>query len=813
MASIFGLALTASAQALTVSIDQAPARVAPSESFEVVWTVRSTSAVQQTTVLWGTSPGDYPNRGDIRSGPAGTFRTRLTAPATAGTLHWTVYVRTAQARGTTRARTIEVVGSAPTPAFGLERRVAPSLNIPLGGGPPSDWRSVVAFPRLTFSSPIFIGHAPDQSNRLFVVEQDGRVMVFPNDASTSSAQVFLDIRGRLRAGGEEGLLGLAFAPDYATSRRFYLYYSPRGEPRRTVVARYLASATNPDQAVPSSEEVLLTISQPFSNHNGGSMAFGPDGMLYVGVGDGGSGGDPMDNGQNRGTLLGKLLRVDVSGSGLRIPPDNPFVGTAGARGEIWAYGLRNPWRFSFDRATGDLWVGDIGQNAREEVDVVTRGGNYGWPVYEGTGAFRNPSGFPASAFKGPVVEYPASTGRSVIGGYVYRGDRYPAMRGAYFYADYVSDRVWALRRNAAGTANEWVREIATAPSPSSFGEDAAGELYVCSHSDGKIYRLEPRTSGGGGTPFPTRLSQTGVFRNLATLEASAGLIEYSVNSPLWSDGALKRRWLALPGLTSKIGFRPEAAWTFPTGTVLVKHFELETAPGTIKRLETRLLVNETAGWAGYTYRWNDAGTDADLLPGAATATFQVRDASAPGGVRAQEWYFPSRVDCMGCHTSAAGFVLGPRTLQLNREHDYPLRRDNQLRAMNNIGLFDTNVVATAHRAYPDPHDATKPPADRARAYLAVNCASCHLPGGPTPRQIDLRFETPRASMHALDATPLGGDLGLAGAKIIKPGARATSVLWERMRRRDFRGMPAIGSKRVDDAAVDLIGRWIDAGAP
>lgn len=816
LTALMTFSLPAVAQQVRVSVDQVPTSVAPGQAFDVVWSVTSPDPIQLTTVVWGTASRTWTQIADLRSGPPGSFRTRITAPAQAGKIYYAIYVRTSAVRGTTAERQLDVGTVQPPPpppptGFGLTQRVAPNLNIPLGGGTPDPYRTVVAFPNLTFDSPVDMKNAGDGTNRLFVVEQGGRILVFPNDANVAASRVFLDIRGRVRAGGEEGLLGLAFPPDYATTRRFYVYYTPNSGSRRTVVSRFLASATNPDQADPQSEQVLLQISQPFSNHNGGSMAFGQDGMLYVGTGDGGSGGDPMDNAQNKGALLGKILRLDVSGQGAAIPADNPFRTEPGARGEIWALGIRNPWRFSFDRRTGELWVGDVGQNEIEEVDVVTRGGNYGWPVFEAGQNYRNPSGFPASAFQRPITSYPHSQGYSITGGYVYRGDLYPALRGVYVYADYGSGRVWALRRNAAGTGTEFVREIATARNPSAFGEDEQGELYIVSHSVGRIFRLEPQS--GGGQSFPTLLSQTRVFSNLANLTPAAGLIEYDVNAPLWSDGAIKRRWIALPGTTTKIGFSREGNWTFPTGTVLVKHFELELTvgnPGTRKRLETRLLVNDPVdGWTGYTYRWNDQGTDATLLSTGETAIYQVREGNT---VRNQEWYYPSRVDCMNCHTQAAGSVLGPRTLQLNRDFAYASMTDNQLRSWNHIGLFDQDIgAASGYRAYPDPHGAGSL-TDRSRAYLASNCSHCHQPGGGTPRQIDLRYQTSRADTKTIDEAPLGGDLGLTNARIIRAGVKESSVLWERMRRRDFRGMPPIGTRVVDDAAVDLIGRWIDGGA-
>lgn len=341
-----------------------------------------------------------------------------------------------------------------------------------------------AFPRLRFTNPLFITHAGDGSNRLFVVEQAGRIRVFPNDPSAASAGSFLDISGRVLSGGEMGLLGLAFDPNYAANGFFYVNYT-LDNPRRTRVSRFRVSTADPNTADSGSETVLLEFAQPFSNHNGGMLAFGPDGKLYVSSGDGGSGNDPENNAQSLSTPLGKILRINPDGS---VPAENPFTSTAGARGEIWAYGLRNPWRMSFDRLTGRLWAGDVGQNAREEIDIIVRGGNYGWRVYEGARANINPDRLPLSAFIAPIHEYDHSQGRSITGGYVYRGPGLPAFQGAYFYADFISGRVWALVSDGnAGTVVSNT-QVATIPNPSSFGEDEAGELYVTSF-DGNIYRF------------------------------------------------------------------------------------------------------------------------------------------------------------------------------------------------------------------------------------------------------------------------------------------------------------------------------------
>ena len=347
------------------------------------------------------------------------------------------------------------------------------------------------FPSLSFARMTYLTHAGDGSGRLFVTLQPGVVMFFPNDPDAASADTFLDIRDRVSdKGNEEGLLGLAFDPKYAENGHFYVYYSAAG-PRRSVLSRFSVPPGS-TAADPASELVLLEIPQPFSNHNGGQIAFGPDGYLYVGLGDGGRAGDPFDNGQDRSTLLGSILRIDVGIVGERggygIPPDNPFRAAGdGSRPEIWAYGLRNPWRFSFDLETGDLWVADVGQNQYEEVDLIEPGGNYGWNVMEGNSCFSPSTGCSTEGLIRPVAQYGREDGCSITGGYVYRGSRLPSLRGAYVYGDFCSGRIWALRYDGA-VVSEHLELIDSELRISSFGLDESGELYILSF-DEKIYRL------------------------------------------------------------------------------------------------------------------------------------------------------------------------------------------------------------------------------------------------------------------------------------------------------------------------------------
>ena len=695
---------------------------------------------------------------------------------------------------------------------GLDSR--PSNTTCVAGARPtgSDTATVQqVFSGLSFSSPILALQAPGDNTRWFVVQQGGAVRQFPSAAGTSTTTSFIDITARVASGGELGLLGMAFHPNFPTDRRVFLSYTAGASGSR--VSRISAFlTTNGGQTLDATtERILLTLNQPEDNHNGGNIAFGPDGFLYIGFGDGGGGGDghaqngPIGNGQALTTMLGKILRIDIgaeSAIGYTIPSTNPFAvnsmcgpaTNANSCPEIYAYGVRNPWRWSFDRQNGQLWLGDVGQGNWEEVDIIVKGGNYGWRCREGKHDY-NQSGCPTSGFIDPVAEYDHSLGTAITGGYVYRGPQSTALRGRYIFADYSSGLIWALLPDNAGGYTR-TQILSSGLVISSFAQADDGELYVVAYNSGLFYRLVFQAGAGGGT-IPASLAATGCVDATNPTLPAAGLIPYSVNAPFWSDGAVKDRWIALPN-GQNVTVAASGHWDFPNGTVLMKNFSLGAT-----LVETRLFMHHTDGsWAGYSYQWNDAHTDATLVPGGATKLWGT-----------QSWLYPSESNCMQCHTAVAGRSLGPETAQMNRNFTYPQtgRTANQITTLNAINLL-TPAIAGVQPAIPDPAGASGTLAERARSYLHTNCSQCHRPGGPAPVNLDLRYTTALNLTNACDLAPQAGDLGVgAAARVIAPGSAAHSVLLARVNRRnDANQMPPIGSNQIDVAGVALLTQWINA---
>ena len=674
------------------------------------------------------------------------------------------------------------------------------------------------FASLSFSAPIAMLQAPNDSSRWFVVEKGGVVRVFTNSASTASSSVFIDISSLVVTAGEEeaGLLGMAFDPNFGAgtgkNQNFYLFYSAApnsGYRLRSTVARFTANAGA--TSATASPVVLLGLDKVDSNHNGGNIVFGPDGYLYIGFGDGG--GAPNPEAQDDKFLFGKMLRIDPNGTTgsvpYAIPSTNPNVGNglcnATGRGsancpEVWARGLRNPWRWSFDKVNGNLWVADVGWGSFEEVNLVTRNGNYGWPIMEGAACVT--SGCNRIGLTDPVYAVPRSDGQAITGGYVYRGTQMTDLVGQYIFGDFASKMFGAVIAGAGGTYT--ARQLIAPYSPSSimvssFGEGSDGELFALDYLGG-IYRLAFSNGSGGGSPVvPTLLSATGCVNSSNPRLPAAGMVGYDINAPFWSDNAEKERFFALPSTTASFTPGTDGDWSTPLRSVMVKNFRLGTV-----MIETRLLMRQSNGdWAGYSYEWNDAQTDATLV--------------ASGGkektLSTQVWSYPSRAQCLQCHTSAAGFSLGLETQQLNRNFTYSQTGINahQLSTLSapSIAMLTpqiTNPAAQAKLANPFGTDSLDL---RARAYLHTNCAMCHRPGGSTGVGLNLLASTALAQTSTCNVDPTKGALGLVNAKIVAPGLPDSSVLLARANSRDpLVQMPPIGSHVVDANGVALLRQWI-----
>lgn len=696
-------------------------------------------------------------------------------------------------------------------AYGLDARPAnPTCIAP---APPPNTSGVTtqrAFGTLSFSAPLGLFNAPGDSSRVFVQERSGRIRTFSTqaDGGVGAVSTFLDFATRVDAQGEGGFLGMAFHPQWPQRLEVFVSYTETSSPLRTVLSRF-RSMDNGMTLSAASEEKLFTIEQPYNNHNGGAISFGPDGYLYLGLGDGGSGGDPLNAGQRLNTNLGKFIRLDVNVPAAQkyaIPPTNPYAAdntpcnltspahTAGTNvrcAEIYALGFRNPWRWSFDPVSGELWVGDVGQGAWEEVDRVVLGGNYGWKFREGAHCYSPSTNCPTAGLIDPVVEYDRSNGYSITGGFTYRGSRIPTLVGKFVFGDYGSGRIWSVEPDGMGGSMMSLL-VDTNFSIASFGQLNDGEVYALDIASGQVHQLVPSGMPPADT-FPRLLSQTGCFQQSDPKIPVPALIPYEVNAALWSDGAAKERFFAIPdGETIRVGTNGD--FDFPNGTVLVKTFSLGG-----KRIETRLFMKHLNGtWAGYTYEWNDTETEATLLSGAKTKQ-----------VGSQSWFFPSRSQCLQCHTAVAGRSLGLEVGQLNGDLTYKEtgRVRNQLTTLQGLGFFTAALPGTLAK-YESPF-GTGPVESRARAYLHANCAGCHQQGagrGPA----DFRYALSFKDTNTCDAMPTAGDLGITGARLIAPGSPTTSLVSRRIHALNAFRMPPLATSVVDVQGAALVDQWISS---
>ena len=718
------------------------------------------------------------------------------------------------------------------PPFDTQRRVLwDTSKIQGSPDPPTPYRTSAAFPKLKFDEPLAITSAPGK-NQFWVAERFGKVLAFANHQKVEHADVVLEL--------DNVIFGIALHPDFETNGYFYITYivDPiKKNPLGARVSRFQVAPNEPTmQADPQSEKVILQWRS--GGHNGGCLKFGPDGYLYIATGDSGEFDDDLHTGQNIANLSGAILRIDVDhqadGLAYRVPPDNPFVDTEGARPEIWAYGLRQPWKMSFDTTTGDLWLGNVGQDLWEQVFLIVRGGNYGWSVMEGSHPFRPDRQRGPTPFVPPVVEHNHTEFRSITGGCVYHGSRLDELRGSYIYGDYDTGKVWTLRYNRESkNVIEQQELVDSTLRVIDFAEDPTGELYLLDHVGGQIHQLEKNPQFGTQVDFPRQLSKTGLFESVKEHRVAAGVVPYSINAPQWMDGAAKEQFLALPGdsqieLDAMIYPQPAPdvphGWKFPNGTVLLETISLEMEkgnPASRRRLETRILHfeklsgSEAMGdqyWRGYTYVWNGQQTDAVLLEDrhGKDVPLVIKDPDSPGGQRTQSWHFPSRAECTVCHNMAAKYAVGVNTAQMNKDHDYGQTIANQLRTFEHLGLFAKPLPQAPENltSLTDYTDSTKSINDRARSYLHANCAHCHRKWGGGNSDFRLLFTPALEELGIVDVQPVQGHFFIRSAKLVTPGEPFRSILLYRMAKLGSGRMPRLGSGVVDPSGLELIHDWI-----
>ena len=728
--------------------------------------------------------------------------------------------------------------------FGIDKATPLTTSTVVGfPDPPPPYRAVRVMPDYRPEYPIAIKQIPGSSEALIITQPwaygPSSVSLVKFASDTKEAKKLFDTPD----GGTA--YEIAFHPRFAENGFFYIGWngaSPGQKGKHSKITRYTMTTKHPFTIDMQSAKVM--IEWPSDGHNGAAVCFGSDGMMYVTSGDGTSDSDNNVTGQRPDLLLAKVLRIDVdhpaTGKEYSVPKDNPFVEDKRFVSETWAYGLRNPWRISFDAKTNQLWVGNNGQDLWEQAYLVRKGDNYGWSVMEGSHPFyesRKPGPTP---FVKPTVEHHHSESRSLTGGFVYHGAKFLELQDAYIYGDYSTGRIWAVKHD--GKSILWHKEIAiTTLKITGFAPDPNGEILICHHAargDGGLFTLEPNPEKASGT-FPRKLSESGLYESVKGHIVKPGVVPYSVNAPFWSDGLYKERFIALPpGET--IGFTRTRGWNFPDKTVIIKSFAVEETdgdPASRKWVETRFLTKQSGEWYGYSYVWNEFGTEATLVDSKGMdREFIIK---TPDGPRKQVWHYPSRAECMVCHSRAANFVLGLSEHQMNKDHLYPSgRTDNQLRVLEHLGMLKVDwytevkggIKDTTNKPQPDqrepkpgsllhqnpkdykhlvnPYDKSQDVTLRARSWLQTNCSMCHVEAGGGNAKIELEFATSLDKMRLIDEKPIHSTFDLPDAKLIAPVAPERSVLLHRIGLRGNGQMPPLSTNRVDEQGLALIREWV-----
>jgi len=765
--------------------------------------------------------------------------------------------------------TLRFIGPGNPKAGGLQKRLPLTTSRVVGSpDPPLPYRVERVYPDMKMAWPEIPILIPGSDEFLIIALTNSygqtRIYRMKDDPKVKTWDLWLS--------STDTAYQIEFHPKFAENGFVYIGSNSQDQPgkrddgktpKKTRITRHTMETKPPYKLIPGTAKVIIDWES--DGHNGGAMVFGHDGMFYVTAGDGTSDSDTKLTGQDMSTLLGKVLRIDVDhpepGATYSIPKDNPFVNMKGARPEIWALGLRNPWRICVDKKTGQIWCGSNGQDLWEFAHIIKKGENYGWSIMEGSHPFYLNRKAGPGPFVKPIVEHHHSEARSLTGGLVYYGKKYPDLVGAYIYGDYSTGRIWAVKHD--NTKLLWHKEIADSRlTITGFGTDRHGEILIADfQSNGALYTLVPTPANAQASTFPRKLSESGLFQSVKGHVMEPALIPYSVNAVLWSDGAAKQRWLGLPPET-KIDYTTKRGWNFPDKTVIVKSFFIDTEEGNPESrrwIETRFLTKQGSEWFGYSYAWNDEQTEGSLIESKGMdREFAVKVAKSkehPDGVKKLNWHYPSRAECMVCHSRAANWVLGFTELQMNKEHDYGDVKENQLAVFERLGLFgkfgwvheakqqmrkelkdkgnaDKEIdaymekqSATRDQRSPvsssllplnpdklprlvDPYDVKQDLTLRVRSYLHSNCSQCHVGAGGGNAQMELEFTQPLDKMLIIDVKPQHDTFGLKDAKLIAPGHPERSVMLHRIAQRDKGHMPPLATRLVDERAVEMMRAWI-----
>jgi putative heme-binding domain-containing protein len=713
--------------------------------------------------------------------------------------------------------------------------------------PPPPFKSARVFPNVKLNHPTLIARCPG-SERLFVGEQDGILHSIANKPD-AKPEVFINLRTELKtlaktknAVGIGELYGLVFHPKFEENRFCYVCFTLAKDPKvggylpdGTRVSRFTVTKTDPPRIDPASEEIVITWQG--GGHNGGDLHFSPtDGMLYISTGDGRGPNPPdqLNTGQDCSDLLSSILRIDVDkrdeNKTHAVPKDNPFVGMKDVRPEIWAFGFRNPWRMSFDRKTGQLWVGDVGWELWEMVHKVEKGGNYGWSITEGRQPVKPDQKPGPTPIRPPTIELPHTISMSITGGYVYRGKKFPELAGAYVFGDWETKRFWAAKFDGDRLL-EMPEIVKLGIRVSCFGEDNSGEIYWFDYDTGLMYTLAKNDAAGANTNFPKKLSETGLFKNVKEQVPAPGVEAFVPNSEQYMDGATARWHIALPGTSSVTAFEKprklpgQVSWhdfnmSFPKDAVLVKTIAPLFAgrPHDV-RIETQILHYDGDDWHAYTYAWREDQSDADLVPAEGLDkeyTFTMR-----GKQYKEPWTFASRTQCLTCHSAWSEYAMAFTIPQLNDSYRGEDEDESSLEFFTQRG-FITRVNEKDQPLPPYTRDTAKnekrlvwPAAggvsleERARSYLHVNCSHCHRFGGGGGQVVfEMDFQKPLKDTGLLGAKPKQGDFGIADARLIAPGEPFKSVLLYRMAKFNHGRMPHLGAEKPHTFALDLVAGWI-----